>query len=140
MLANNDGSAIYGLSASIFTSPKSYIEAVRQGLPGCTVKAAVDDFGDRDLFVRILNTTAPNLHRFYSKKSLGREASEELLDAFRLILEATSVWGSKSAAKQWLSSPVPALDGERPIDLFDTFEGRRWVTGVLRHIETGDFS
>lgn len=140
MQANPEASAVYGLPASIFTSTKSYIEAVRQGLPGRTVKAAVDDFGDRDLFVRILNTTAPNLHRFYSKKSLGREASEELLDAFRLILAANKVWGSQKAAKQWLSSPLPALDGERPIDLFDTFEGRRWVTAVLRNIETGDFS
>ncbi|WP_416397366.1 antitoxin Xre/MbcA/ParS toxin-binding domain-containing protein [Allohahella sp. A8] len=57
-----------------------------------------------------------------------------------MIFEANRVWGGLKSAKQWLSSPVPALDGERPIDLFDTFEGRRWVTTVLRHIETGDFS
>jgi uncharacterized protein (DUF2384 family) len=35
---------------------------------------------------------------------------------------------------------VPALDGERPINLFDTFEGRRWVAQVLNKIEHGDFS
>ncbi len=39
MLANNEGCAVFGLPASIFTSPKSYIEAVRQGLPGQTFKA-----------------------------------------------------------------------------------------------------
>ncbi len=71
---------------------------------------------------------------------MDKERSEEVLDAVRLLNQAVDTWESTELAMQWLHSPVAALAGEKPIELFDTFEGRKWVSQVLDKIEQGDFS
>ena len=121
-------------------NPVRFIERVRQGVPGSLVRDAVQRFGHRELFARILNTSAANLHRYYQRKALGREDSEEILDALRVFEQASALWGSDADALRWFETPVPALGGAAPLEWFDTFEGRGWVRQVLRKIETGDFS
>lgn len=124
----------------IFENRQNFIEVSRAGIPGVWVKGLIDATGLRNTFVTILGVTSSNLSRIYKRKALGREDSEEVLDTVRLLRQATQVWESEDAAMEWLKSEVPALGGVRPISLFDTFEGRRWVSQVLRKIEYGDFS
>lgn len=128
------------ISERAFSDPADYIRLVRIGIPGEVVRQAVQLLGHREMFVRLLHTSSANLSRFYRRKALDPVASEEVLDALRLFAEAERVWGSLGTAETWLNTPVPALAGERPLDLFDTFEGRQWVREVLRKIEFGEFS
>lgn len=124
----------------VFSSRKVFIEFSRKGIPGDWVKSLVEATGLREVFLGILNIDSGNLSRVYRRKALSKETSEEVLDAARLIRHAAEVWESKDLAREWLNSPVPALGGERPINLIDTFEGRRWISQVLNKIEHGDFS
>lgn len=128
------------LPCHLLTSRQSYIELARKGVPGEWVKKIVDKTGLRELFMAILGVSSGNLSRIYRRKSLSREQSEEVLDTIRLLHQANTVWESEALASQWLASPVVALSGEKPINLLDTFEGRKWVSQVLDHIEQGDFS
>ncbi|MDR9468616.1 MbcA/ParS/Xre antitoxin family protein [Marinospirillum sp.] len=128
------------IPGEVFLSKRAFIDASRKGIPGQWVKSIINATGFREMFVSILNVSSANLNRVYRKKSLDKEASEEVLDAVRLLNQATEVWESRELASEWLRSPVPALGGEKPINLFDTFEGRRWVSQVLNKIEHGDFS
>jgi len=128
------------IPSAVLVSRKAFIEQSRTGVPGEWVKRIVDETGLREVFLSILNVRSSNMSRVYLRKALTREASEEVLDAARLIDQAIETWESKEAAMQWLDSPVGALGGERPCNLFDTFEGRRWVSQVLNKIEHGDFS
>jgi putative toxin-antitoxin system antitoxin component (TIGR02293 family) len=132
---------VFGVVPSeIFENRQNFIEVARAGIPGAWVKGLIDATGLRDTFVTILGVTSSNLSRIYKRKALNREDSEEVLDTVRLLRQAAQVWESQGAAMQWLKSEVPALGGVRPISLFDTFEGRRWASQVLRKIEYGDFS
>ena len=36
--------------------------------------------------------------------------------------------------KKWFNTPLTALSGEKPVAFFDTFEGREWVSQILREI------
>jgi putative toxin-antitoxin system antitoxin component (TIGR02293 family) len=138
-----DGSRVTifgGIPAQVFANRKVFIETSRKGIPGAWVKQVVEATGFRDTFLSILNVTSGNLSREYRKKALPREASEEVLDTVRLLKQAMDVWESRDLAIEWLNSSVPALDGERPINLLDTFEGRKWVGQVLNKIEHGEFS
>lgn len=65
--------------------------------------------------------------------------SEEMLDTIRLYGQALGVFGGIEKAKEWVETPLPVFSGERPEALFDTFEGRNWVSQVLRKIEYGEF-
>ncbi len=128
-----------GLDENQLDDPVAYINHVRAGLPGDLVKRAVKIIGNRELFVRILGTTSSNLSRFYRLKKMSSAASEEMLDTIRLFKQAVELFGDIESAKEWLNTPVPALKGEKPIALLDTYEGRRWVSQVLRKIEYGEF-
>jgi putative toxin-antitoxin system antitoxin component (TIGR02293 family) len=122
-------------------NPAVFIDAVRVGVPGEVVKSAIKTFGnDRELFVRLLGTSSSNLSRFYVRKALDPGDSEAVLDAIRVLNQATDVFEDRGMALEWLQSRVPALAGARPLDLFDTAEGRNWVRAALRNIEHGDFT
>jgi putative toxin-antitoxin system antitoxin component (TIGR02293 family) len=124
----------------VFSSRKMFIDVSRKGIPGDWVKSVVEATGLREAFLGILNIDSGNLSRVYRRKALSKEASEEVLDAVRLLRQAAEVWESYDLAMQWFKSSVPALGDERPINLIDTFEGRRWISQVLNKIEHGDFS
>ncbi len=128
-----------GINENQLDDPAAYIKAVRSGLSGELVRRAVKIFGNRELFVRILGTTSSNLSRFYRLKKMSPSASEEMLDTIRLFKQAVALFGDIESAKEWLNTPVPALKGEKPVSLLDTYEGRRWVSQVLRKIEYGEF-
>jgi len=128
-----------GLEGSDISNPAHFIRSVRKGVSGEVVRHAIQVFGNRSLFVKILNTTSSNVSRYYSRKRLSHVDSEELLDTIRLYINVVKIFGDIDSAKDWLQMPSPALSGEKPEDLFDTFEGREWVTQVLRKIEYGEF-
>ena len=116
-----------------------YIRTVRAGLSGEVVKQAIDTIGHRDFFVRLLGTTSSRLHRLYGRKSLGPARTEGLLDTLRVFVAAAAAFGGLERAQDWLGTALAALGGDRPIDLCDTFEGRRLVREIIRRVEYGEF-
>ena len=125
--------------AAVLADRSAYIRTARRGLPGRVVRQAIHALGHRDTFLRLLGVTAGSLNRLYRRETLGRGQSEALLDMLRLMSGAIAVFGGLHHASEWLQTALPALGGERPIDLCDTFEGRRWVCETLRRIEYGEF-
>ena len=133
------GFEAFDIPPAAFVDRSAFIDAARTGLPGEVVKQAIDVFGHRELMVRLVGTTSGNLHRVYRRKSLGPAQSEVLLDTLRVFFSATDAFGSFERANEWLDTPLPALGGERPADLCDTFEGRRLVQDAIHRIEHGEF-
>ena len=127
------------VSPAAFVDRAAFIEAARTGLSGEVVKQAVDVFGHRELIVRLVGTTSGNLHRVYRRKALGPAQSEVLLDTLRVFVRATAALGSLDRASEWLDTALPALGGQRPVDLCDTFEGRSLVQDAIVRIELGEF-
>ncbi len=127
------------VSDAVLVDRTAFIEAARTGLSGEVVKQTVDVVGHRELVVRLVGTTSANLHRVYRRKALGQTQSEALLDTLRVFYRATSVFGDLGRVREWLDTVLPALGGQRPIDLCDTFEGRRLVQDAIRRIEYGEF-
>ena len=57
----------------------------------------------------------------------------------RLVAATAAAFGGPERAQDWLGTALPALAGDRPIDLCDTFEGRRLVREIIRKVEYGEF-
>jgi putative toxin-antitoxin system antitoxin component (TIGR02293 family) len=125
---------------AVFENHGVYIKAIRQGIGGDVVKQAVDFTDERDLFVRVLNTTSGNLARYFQKALLSRSESEQILDTLRVYRYGHLVFDDPSKVKEYFNMPIPALGGEKPLDLLDTFAGRQLVQETLRKIEYGEFS
>lgn len=128
------------LPTAVFDNTLNFIRAVHDGLPGTIVRQAIGVLGHRELFVNILGVQSANLSRVYRRKHLDKTDSESVLDLLRVVSEARRVFESRELADEWLSTVVPALGGNRPIDLCDTFEGRDLVRDALRKVQYGDFS
>ena len=128
-----------GVPPAAFVDQAVYIRTVRAGLSGEVVKQAIDTIGHRDFFVRLLGTTSGHLSRLYGRKSLGAARTEGLLDTLRLFTAAAAAFGGLDRAQDWLGTALPALGGDRPIDLCDTFEGRRLVREIILKVEYGEF-
>ena len=128
-----------GVPSAAFVDQAVYIRTVRAGLSGEVVKQTIDAIGHRDFFVRLLGTTSGHLNRLYGRKSLGPARTEGLLDALRIFAAAAAAFGGLERAQDWLVTALPALGGDRPIDLCDTFEGRRLVREIVRKVEYGEF-
>ena len=128
-----------GIPSAAFVDQATYIRTVRTGLSGQVVKQAIDAVGHRDFFVRLLGTTSGRPSRLYGRKSLGAARTEGLLDTLRLFAAAADAFGGLDRAQDWLGTALPALGGDRPIDLCDTFEGRRLVREIIRKVEYGEF-
>ena len=117
----------------------AYIETARQGLSGHVVGQAVAVLGHRETFASLMGTTVGNLNRFYRRPALGLAQSEALLDMLRVVSRGLGAFGDLDRVQEWFDTASPALGGDRPIDLCDTFEGRRAVDGVLHKIQYGEF-
>ena len=61
----------------------------------------------------------------------------EMLDS--LLDLGERVLGSEAKAREWLTSPVLSLGGERPIDLLETVKGYERVKNKLLQIEYGTY-
>jgi putative toxin-antitoxin system antitoxin component (TIGR02293 family) len=59
--------------------------------------------------------------------------------AVDLVVRAIEVLGSKEKALAWLRSPIPGLNGKRPMDVIAKPLGRRDVEDILGRIEHGVF-
>ena len=59
-------------------------------------------------------------------------------DLYKEAMQAKAE-GNLEKAIEWIKTPIPALSGEKPEALFDTFEGRRLVSQVLRKIKYSEF-
>ena len=128
-----------GVPSAAFVDQAVYIRTVRAGLSGAVVRQAIDAIGHRDFFVRLLGTTTGHLNRLYGQRSLGPARTEGLLDTLRIFAVAAAAFGSLERAQDWLGAELPVLGGDRPIDLCDTFEGRRLVREIIRKVEYGEF-
>lgn len=60
----------------------------------------------------------------------------------QMVEEAGEMTGFSASAwlSSWLVEPLPALGGERPIELLDTMEGQELVAKLLRQIRSGVYA
>ncbi|PSU18417.1 DUF2384 domain-containing protein [Photobacterium phosphoreum] len=129
------------LPENIFNNDMVYYKTVVNGISGKVIKWAVSAMPkQKEAIVKALGTTSGNLSRLYSKATLDTHQTEEILDIVKLYTEVYDVFGSVDKADLWLSMSVPALRGEQPINLLDTFIGRKLVRETINKIRFGDFS
>jgi putative toxin-antitoxin system antitoxin component (TIGR02293 family) len=132
--------ATHQLPAKVFTDKREYLKTVIEGIPGTVVKQFVKEAPEhRRVVVRALGATSSNLSRLYARKSLNMQQTEEMLDILRIQTEAIAAFEDEGMAKEWLNTSIPALNGEKPLDLLDTFIGRSIVSDALNKIKWGEF-
>jgi putative toxin-antitoxin system antitoxin component (TIGR02293 family) len=73
-------------------------------------------------------------------KLLSPEQSGRTWKFAEIVSRATAVFGSSTAAEQWLERPAIGLDRRRPIDLLATPAGIEIVESYLERIHYGVYT
>lgn len=121
--------------------PILYIRMVREGLSGPAIKQLFSYLGvGKMVIANALHIDESNLPRLLKRQVLTKDQSETLLDTARIFVRLSKIFGDPKQGMAWMDSEIPALGGQRPTTLLDTFEGRRWIDQVLTSIEYGEFA
>ncbi len=117
-------------------------ELTRKGLPFSAVASLARELDMPDQEVaRAAGISSRTFSRRRSHESrLSQAESDRLVEIARTLAYAAEVLGSTKAARGWMQHPIPALNGEIPLNLMDTSTGVREVTTILGRIEYGIFS
>ena len=135
---------VHGMPTTAFEvaeMPAAYaVKAIRAGLPARAFVGVADALNlTVDQLAGILGVS-PRTIRDQRKKlaRLSSENTEKLVRIVRVQQQARKVFSTDEAASDWLTSPAPALEGAKPIDLLDTDLGAREVEGILNGIAYGN--
>jgi putative toxin-antitoxin system antitoxin component (TIGR02293 family) len=110
--------------------------AVEAGLPVASLDIVTRRVtGDTRRAIELKHRIVPKTTLQRRRDRLSSEESERLERLARLTALAEQVWEDPDLAHEFLVSPQPQLDGERPVDLIRTDLGTRTVEDLLWSLE-----
>ncbi|THF54785.1 type II RES/Xre toxin-antitoxin system antitoxin [Pseudothauera rhizosphaerae] len=112
---------------------------VRGGFEPASLDAFASQFGRSGRSLAQLLGVAPATYdrRVREGKPLSQDDSDRIARLIEVERAAIRVFGDEDAARQWLASPVPVLEGAVPISLLATTPGHQAVMNALRRIMAG---
>ena len=119
------------------TSIEELAERVSEGLPKTALRNVVRRLYDspmeaNDLMYRIVPEAT------YKRRTRLTPAESERTERLaRVIASAEVVWDDRAAAKDWLLTPHPELNGKKPLDAAMSELGARQVEDLLDRIYYG---
>ena len=132
-------------------TPMDRIRLVKSRLPASRAKAIIGDLAlPSALASRALHIPVSTLNRKTKEgEALSQDESERVLGLARLIGQVQAMvnesgdpygFDARAWTARWLSEPLPALGGTRPLDLMDTMEGQGLVAETLARIQSGAYA
>lgn len=139
------------LAFELPASPRDHVQLIRLGLDAAQAKALLGKF--RLPLGQLLAGLAIPVATFNRKvlrgDPLAPDESERVLGLWamidqvqRMVDESGDPTGFDAAdwLSRWLSEPVPALGGSKPLEWMDTMEGQRVVRAIIARMQTGAYS
>jgi len=69
----------------------------------------------------------------------AKQIAEKLNVPIEIVKLAVTALGREDKVEAWLTTPIPALNGDIPISMLNTHEGSEMILTILRKIECGEF-
>lgn len=113
-------------------------ESVTHGLPKGTLKFTVRQLTSNTDVAKTISDRLVSPATFKRRKdTLNPEESERVERLARVYATALDVWGDEDDARQFLFTPHPLLNQQRPVDLAFTELGARQVEQILEKLRWG---
>lgn len=124
------------------SSPVQWVDIVRNGVPVRSVGKFAKDVGlQKDVMFSIIHLSRSTAHRLELKNEvLDMLRSDAFAGAYTVIQKARKMLSSEEALRQWLNTPIPALDSKAPIEWLDTNLGRQIVSSLLDQVRSGAYA
>lgn len=132
-------------------APAERIGIIKEGVPAREAKRMFADFSvDKRVLLEALNLSTATVNRKAARDELlSSDESERVVGMAKLIGQLQAIveesgnpdgFDAPEWLSRWLSEPLPALGGAKPIDLLDTMEGQALVSKALGQIQSGAYA
>jgi putative toxin-antitoxin system antitoxin component (TIGR02293 family) len=132
-------------------SPLERIRMIKRGVRASEAKRIIADLAiGQGAALKALNLSPATVNKKAKQgQTLSPDESERVIGIARLVgqLEAlieesgmASGFDAPAWMSRWLNDPLPALGGDRPIDLMDTMEGQALVSTTLAKLQSGAYA
>lgn len=124
------------------SSPVQWVEIVRNGVPVRSVGIFAKNIGlQKDVMFSIIHLSRSTAHRLEQKNEvMDTLRSDAFAGVYTVIQKARKMLSSEEALRQWLNTPIPALDSKAPIEWLDTNLGRQVVSSLLDQVQSGAYA
>lgn len=131
--------ALPAKSRRAVSDPADLEPYLREGLSGAALqhlhKALATSVAE---FVPLVGISPRHFHSLVSmRKRLDMPTSDRLYRLAQVVAEATTVFGSRPKAVQWLQTPLQALGGDTPMARLGTEIGAARVLELLSAVDHG---
>ena len=132
-------------------TPFERIDIIRKGVSANEVVVTGEEMGiAKERMFNLLHFTRATVNRrLKDKEALPSEYSERIIGLQKLIgqvevmvAESGDPSGFNAAhwVAEWLETPIPALNHERPAEFMDTIEGQELVSSLLAKMQSGAYA
>jgi putative toxin-antitoxin system antitoxin component (TIGR02293 family) len=143
----NENSIIYWLggAALLNSSLRSDFDLLYAGSTGIP-KASVDELAThlgvsrKSMAEDILDLSVKTLERKAPADKLDKRTSSHALEIAKVVQHAYEVFEDEEKLRRWINKENRALNGMKPLALFDTLTGLNMVNDTLGRIEEGVYS
>ncbi|HZW12528.1 MAG TPA: antitoxin Xre/MbcA/ParS toxin-binding domain-containing protein [Noviherbaspirillum sp.] len=133
------------------STPDVRVQIIKRGVNAAEVRDLVRKMDvSQDKIYRFLRLSPATVNRkVQAKGRLSTDDSERVVGMSQLIGQVETMVAQSGnpegfdAAKwvaQWLESPLPALNGQRPAEYLDTIEGQRMISNLLAMMQSGAYA
>jgi putative toxin-antitoxin system antitoxin component (TIGR02293 family) len=131
-------------------SPLERISMIKRGVRASDAKHVIADLSiAQGAALKALNLSQATVNKKAKQgQTLSPDESERVIGLARLVGQLEAIVQESGNAQgfdatawmsRWLSEPLAALGGVRPIDLMDTMEGQGVVSTALAQIQSGAY-
>ncbi len=131
-------------------SPLERISWIKKGIPAVEAKRLFVDLPiGQGVGFKALNLPIATVNKKAKQgETLSREESERVVGFARLVGQLEAIiqesgdptgFDARAWMARWLTEPLPALGGVRPVDLIDTMEGQGLVSSALAMLQSGAY-
>lgn len=114
------------------------VHAVRSGIPTSKVEELRDNLhASQSDIERYLSIPRQTLARRRQSGRLSAAESDRVVRFGKLFERASELLGDRASAADWLKTPLPALDGETPLERATTELGAEQVNDLIAQLEHG---
>lgn len=122
-----------------YISLSDFIGMLEQGASGAVLKSIVQHI-PRPVVIKAVGSDSTNFSKLF-KRRLSKKQTDEINDLSLLWQDLQDFFDyNPDFIKQWISAPLPALEGQQPANLMDSFYGRSKVRECLEAMKYGDFA
>ena len=130
------------LVSSSIKSDFDLINAGSEGISKSSVDALANYLGisRKSMAEDIFDLSVKTLERKAPADKMDKRTSSHALEIAKVMQHAYEVFEDEEKLKRWLNKEHRALNGIKPVALFDTMTGLNMVNDILSRIEEGVYS